>query len=1329
MKSGARIVIVFFILLSHISHPGSGQTFRNLKDSNGKSLSDVRAAVQDREGFLWFATFDGLFRYDSRTLKQYRHSTTDPNSISSDLLKALFCDSKGDLWVGGSRGLDRYNRETDNFTHIEHNLPNTNSGDEKHIYFISEDRDHRILVGTAFGLNSLVVTKNGTKISHILHRTFEESTQTIGSVSQTRNGDFWAGSFNGLIQVPGKGAPRLFRINSTDKSPSVNQFAVQYMDDRNVIWLGPGSGGIVRFDITTERFTPITEFVGQDGKLPIVYKIFPDGHGKMWIASYSGLALFDPVSRKSIWYKNKLGDVHSLPDNYVQSICLDQQGGVWLGSYYSGITNFYPNSPQFTPWPSDVKGSDDIRYADSYIGASKNGTLWLIDKDLNRLRFFDRSGTSTNAFRLNLRPKNHYSRFYLDKGNTLWAAGYSVLTSYDPETGAYHDYPMTVQGQKELEAGQVYNIFEDSRGRFWLIGSFGAILFDKQTGRFTKYKGVSYALSIFEDSRHHIWIGGSDEVFLLRQGKSDFEELFTDKSTSDGNFASVWRMAEDRKGRIWAITRQGLQLFDPRSGKFLIDPKVQLSRMQDIQVDHSGYVWLATEADLTRYHPDLGTLQTYGPQDGIPFNGITRPACSVQGLDGSLYFLANQGVFHFSPARFKTQNNPSPIVFTGLMLSDREIKPGDDTRLLTRSLNRTKNLALKHDQNIFSISFALLSYPRSERNRYAYKLEGFNDKWTFTANPSATYMNLPPGDYVFNVRAANGDGFWNTRPAQLKITILPPWWRTWYAYLCYVFLALAAIYAVTRFFWLRSTFIRENALHQLKLDFFTNISHEIRTHLSLISGPLEQVYEQFKGGQDIENNLNYARSNSERLMLLVNELLDFRKIQSGGLILKVREHNVVKIVKNVLAAFEHTAHEKNIETTLTSTDTEVLLWFDIAQMQKVFYNLISNAYKFTPEGGKIVVRIVETSNEVVISVEDNGKGIPQEHLRKLFHYYYQADSEQPGYGIGLALSKSIVEQHHGYLTAESRAPSDKSPGQTVLNIRMLRENRHFASGQLDTANGNFADNIMEEAVSMPLPTHTSTSTRTNTILIIEDNDELRAFIAELFQGEFNILEADGGLRGLELAGEHMPDIILSDVMMPGIDGLEVCKRLKADNATAHIPVVLLTARTQSEQVIEGLTAGVDDYLIKPFDPRILRLKINILIRLRDEMKERYRQSVFEAPLPAIGVAQNMNDAFIDRLRTIVIENISDPDFGVNEIAVRIGISVSPLYRKMRSLTGMTLNEFVKAIRLNEAKKLLESGSFSVKEVAWMIGFEDAKYFSKEFTKVFGKTPIEFKRRA
>ncbi|GAA4442517.1 hypothetical protein GCM10023091_29500 [Ravibacter arvi] len=965
------------------------------------------------------------------------------------------------------------------------------------------------------------------------------------------------------------------------------------------------------------------------------------------------------------------------------------------------------------------------------MGLTPDQRPWLMAQDKKQVVLFDRTTNKTVGYSLDAGFVKNIDHFFIDEQDVIWCAENTLLRSYDLKTGLRKDYPFPSRLVVPNGRSRVLCIIQDRFGRLWVGGGPGLLRFDKQTATFHD-TGVQAVLgSLLEDSKGNIWGGDDNQVWLIRNGTEQAEKILLNQTVSPENagYAFVWRIAEDPAGRIWLATLQGIRLYDPGTRRFDLY-RDDVNRLplsgDDIQSDPDGYLWISNGNRLLRFHPDKKTLQSYGYKDGLPKNALLLLNATMKDRTGTLFFNTTREMFSVNTHQVSTNDKQAPLVISSLRLFNKVVRANDETGILTQDVSRVKEIVFRHDQNIFSLDFALLSFARSHQNKYRYRLDGFDKEWNDAPVPSATYMNLPPGTYTFLVEAANGDGYRNPKPLQLKITVRPPWWKTWYAYLSYLLLTALIVYTVTRFFWLRSSFRRENALNQAKLDFFTNVSHEIRTHLSLISGPLERVYEQFKTGKNIENNLNYARNNSDRLMLLVNELLDFRKIQSGNVRLQVQAYDVVKIIKSVLSAFEHLAKEKDIETVLVCPETEVRLWFDVAQMQKVFYNLLSNAYKFTPDGGKVRVCITETPDEVHISVEDNGKGIAKEYLAQLFTYYYQADSEKPGYGIGLALSKKIVEQHRGRLTAESRPASGPEPGSTVLAVHLRQNKRHFSPDEIKSEDTGEIVPVFTETAGVTANGTAERPQTGNTILVIEDNDELRAFIRELLGGKFNTLEASNGLQGLELAREHIPDLVLCDVMMPGMNGLEVCSELKNTTATAHIPVVLLTARTQNEQIIEGLASGADDYLTKPFDPRILELKIDNAIRVRDNLMERYRRSLFQEQDSGDSLARDLNEAFIARLKTLVAENISDPDFGVNELAREMAMSVSALYRKLRSLTGMTVNDFVKSIRFNEARKLLESGVYLVSEVATMIGFEDNRYFSREFKKIFGKNPNEIR---
>lgn len=1308
----------------------TAQSFRNISENEIDPIAGVLAIAQGHDGLMWFGTMNGLISYDTRTLKPYRKDIKG-NPLFEDI-RDILCDSQGRIWVGTASGLTLYNPKNIDIKHFKHDPARANTLSNGYVNCLMEDSKRQIWVGTQHGLSRVNARRGTSIVSRHLQSEFKGSALNIKCLAEDKEGNLWLGTTGGLIKMPANGGkPKLHRMPEVKNETSLNEFLSVFVLDNGALWLGSASGGLIKFDVGTENFSKIQKLKSPTGNYPIIRKITSDRRGKLLLATSSGLAHFDPSTEEADWYINQPGDPHSLPDNSLFSVYLDNQGGLWLGSYFGGISYFHFNSPRFKRWPFGPEDPRAGSFVNAWIGKSRTNRMWSISDTIDKLLLFDSSGKNPETFPLKLSAEADYYSFYFDQNEVLWAGGKTVLTSYDIRRGSYHHYPLLLQG--ESAGGRTYKITEDSYGHFWVGGSYGLLLFDKTTGTFTKDPTVSYAATIFEDSRRNVWIGGKAGLYRVKPHTERFPKPTIEKIHSQAELVMAWSINEDRWGKIWAACHTQLLSYNPKKNQFELNTDIPREAALDVVPDKLGYLWVNASSLLYRYHPKERTLQSYSAQDGLPSKGTLMQAGGSTDKDGNLYFVTDKGAFKFDPTTISALKRNSPIILTSLKLYNKTVRTGDSTGLLPKPITTIKEITFRHDQSIFTLDFALLDYIKSDVNKYAYKIDGIDRDWNYVKTPSATYTNLPAGSYTFQVKAANGDDVWSENPLQVKINILPPWWRTWYAYLFYLLLTAVIVYSITRFFWIRSSFRRENTLNQMKLDFFTNVSHEIRTHLSLISGPLEKAHQQATEGKNNENYLNYARASSDRLMLLVNELLDFRKIQSGSLRLQVREHDVISVIKSVVAAFEHVAKEKGIETLQIFPETQVLLWFDIAQIQKVLYNLLSNAYKFTPEGGRVVVRVLMISNEVRITIEDNGKGMSEEHLQKLFTYYYQADSEKPGYGIGLALSKSLVEQHHGHLTAESRQFNGSSTGKalsggTTLTITMLQGNRHFTADQLAVNQNEYVGSMLAERFILPANAPIKNAKHINTILIIEDNDQLRVFIRNLFEEDFKILEADNGLRGLELAGEHLPDIVLSDVMMPEMNGIEVCNRLKNNISTAHIPVILLTARTQNDQIVEGLESGADDYLIKPFDPRILELKVNNLIRVRDDLKERYQQSVFVNQRDGSSIAQDVNEAFIARLREMVTENISNPDFGVNDLASQVGMSVSVLYRKLRTLTGMTVNEFVKAIRLSEAKILLESGVYNVAEVATFIGFDDSKYFSKEFRKVFGKNPNEVKKQ-
>lgn len=1337
-----RKILKYLIILSQLGHflnvhsPAFAQPiFRHFTKQDGAPENTlVNKIIQDKRGFMWFATTDGLFKYDSRIFTAYLHDPKDPRSINDNYVQDIICDRRGDLWFAAN-GLVRHNQNNDTFDVFAHNPENKNSLSSNGISCIMEDRRTGLWIGTNKSVDYFSIEGTKVKITRYPLPGKHGGFMRVRCMEEAANGILWIGTDSGLVRIKKDGTEKtVYESVQAESFPATNMVNAIHIDINNEVWVGFKSGGICRLDTTTGKFIALKNFKAENTPFPEVRKFVSDGSNRLWVATTCGLAQLDIPNTHCQWYTNEYGHPNSLTNDVLYAVCVDRQGGVWTGSYGAGIDYFYPESAKFHTlrFPNDPPGTRPFDAA--WIGGQKGKDLWAVPEDRSKVMFFKPRGGTHRTLPVPLNPPSAYSVFFVDRDGIIWSGGFSVLARYDLRKGKIDYYPLRVGNQKQSIKGRTLYIFEDSKKRLWVAGEFGLLLFDKRSNIFEipfadggkSLLGVGGFSCITEDSMQNLWVGGRS-LYVLKTGSNGFENIRFDRQPDPSHSGAIYSIKEDASGRVWFGTGDaGLQVYNPVQnwvGPYHKGRKLSIGVASCIQLDSQGYIWLNGEG-LTRYHPDHQTIQHFDQKDGLPSDQL-RIEANFQDLDGTLFYGTPNGIFYFNPGEIKVNKNEQPIVFSSLKLFNKPVQAGDETGVLSQSLYTSKEIVFRHDQNIFTLDFATLNYIRADKNRYAYMLEGFEKQWNYVSAPSATYTNLSPGSYTFLVKAANNDGYWNKQPARLTITVLPPWWATWYAYLAYLAIFAAAIYAVTRFFWARSTFRRESELYQAKLDFFTNVSHEIRTHLTLIDGPLQKAFQSRSIETDTRNLLSYAKRNSDKLMGLVSELLEFRKMESGEVTLQVSEENLVDHLKIAHSAFELFLREKQITTSLAFPGQQIQVWYDASQMQKVFYNLLSNACKFTPEGGTVQVTVEEDDKFAWVNVIDNGRGISDEHLEKIFESFFQENNHETpnrGYGIGLALSRNIVERHQGRLTVTSRNQAGEER-ETCFRIQLLKGNVHFNPSEISKYHTAMKMPDLPELVEdLPWKGH-SQSISKHTVLLIEDNEELRAFSRQVLENSYKVLEAANGLSGLEIAREQLPDLIVSDIMMSEMDGLDLCTELKSDVRTSHIPIILLTAKGATHHLIQGLKAGADAYIVKPFDIRVLELKIKNLIHIRQVLQHRNN------PFVSVGsdgvVLAALDKQFLARLTALVEQNISDVEFGVTQIAEEMGISLSVLYRKLKALTGMTVNDFVKSVRMQKAVQLLSTKAYNVNEVALMVGFENRKYFSREFRKIYGRLPSKY----
>lgn len=1336
-----KVVFLSFLLVIKIQAQPNKLQFSHLTVEKGLSQSGVISIVQDRMGFMWFGTRDGLNKYDTQKIEIFKHKANDTSSLSSSLnIYALLSDRKGRLWVGTMRGLNLYQPETNNFKRFIHHPKNPRSISNDVIRCLFEDRQGQLWIGTDSGLNILNSKGEFSRIFKKQHQHNSLPDNSIKVIFQDTFSNIWVGTGNGLSKISKKGNSLLYQnfyANPQIKGSLIDDHITSIAADKNGnLWLATHSGGISSFNYKTQKFNNLTHQDGPNSLVSnIVRKVFFDRNNKLWIATIQGLNIYNPDTKKFQLYQNDSNDSKSLNQNSVYDIYQDKTGSIWIGTYFGGVNVYDANSTPFKVFNYKTSSNSVSSNIVRSIVEDRDRNLWIGTEGEGLNKYNVKTGKFTTYKSIpgksNSLSSNLIKAICIDKDNKIWIGSHDGgLDIFDPDKEIFTPYKANPNDPLDLKSRDIQTIFYDSKGRFW-VGTFnqGLFLFNKQTGKFKslllsndalKFK-VKFIKNLFEDNQNNIWVSTDKGAFLLENQSSKFKNI---SDLLKIKLTDVNLVQQDSKNTIWIGTyNDGLFAYHPKTKKitqYTQENGLPSNNVLGILEDNSGFLWLSTDNGLSKFKGN--NFKSYTARDGLPGNVFNNNSY-LKDKNGRLYFGGYMGLVSFIPAEIKENFNTSSIVFTGLKLFNKPVSINDESALLTKNINLTKEITFSHDQNIFTVEFALLNFIKSEKNQYAYKLEGFEGDWNYVNNPTATFTNLPSGTYQLMVKGKNNDGYWSKTPAILEIKINPPFWKTWWAFILYVLIFAGVLFLFIRYLIIRERLKKESEVHQMKLDFFTNVSHEIRTPLTLIMGPLENLLDYTQGNQFVNKQLLLVRNNANRLSRLINELLDFRKAESGKLKLNITASNIVDFTKEIFLSFQHLAAEHQITYNFETSDEDIELYFDKEQLEKVFFNLLSNAFKFTPDKGKITVTVSTDDEYTYINFEDNGKGISVQDKEKLFTNFFQVEDlskRNIGTGIGLALSKKIALLHHGDIFVSTEGLNKGS----VFTLKLKKGIKHFRKDEINLRYRNSDDLSHYTLVDTTVLPEEEIFTKTDikdkpTILIVEDNQDVRNFILQSLNG-YNVLEAEHGLLGWDLAVEHIPDVIVSDVMMPELDGLELCRRLKTDDRTSHIPVILLTARSGNIHQVSGLKTGADVYLTKPFSVQILLLNINNLLSSREQMRKKFiRQMTLE---PTNVLIESNDQEFLNKVLTHIEDNLSNPDFGVNELATKIGMSTPVFYKKIKSLTDMSVNNFIKSIRLKRAAQLLEQNVLTVYQVSYEVGFNDTRYFAKEFKKQYGKSP-------
>ncbi len=1338
---------ILFLFCFFISHAQNNIAFKHLNVENGLSQSSVLAITQDSKGFIWFGTRFGLNKYDSQNFKIYKNEIGNKQSLSdSEYISTLLSSKDGSLWVGTSSGLNKYNEAKDNFEHAVYDENDPNSLSNSQINCIYQDNKNRVWVGTANGLN-LLTSNTNYRFKRFFYDKGKQPEQ-VYAILEDHNGTIWLSTTKGLMSMSfknGKTIIKHFKDFSEQMDKAIDNHITSFAEDReNNLWIGTKQTGLSKLDlksgiITSYAYNSLnTNGISSNN----IRKIIVDLDGKLWIATLHGLNIYNVETKTFTNIQNEPGNGASLSQNSVYDIFQDRQGIIWVGTFYGGVNILYPDYTPFKIYRSSRTNNGLSGNVVSSITEDSNQNLW-IGTEGEGLNYYDRKNNVYTHYGYSPNnPKSLSSNLVKsvikDKQNRIWIGTHlGGLNLFNPETKSFTRYKSKKNDPSSISNDEITSIFEDSKGRFWVGTNNGLNSFNTETGKFIRNRTgtVGYAVQfIFEDTKHNLWVAGNSGLYQLKNDSDKFTARKVD-NPAKLPYNDVSCISEDGDGNIWLGTyRNGLFKLDTEKHRYYQVKKsdgLPSNNIVGVLEDAQKNLWISTDNGLCKYNPQKKSFNIYNIKDGFPGNEFNYRSI-LKDSNGEFFFGSLSGMVSFFPSEIKDNKDIPKAIFTGLKLFNKPVNLNDDDKLLDSNISVTKSITFKSNQNIFSIGFTVLNFIKPDKNLYAYKLLGFEKKWNYVNIPSANYTNLSAGNYTLLVKGSNNDGLWTETPTALRLKVLPPFYQTWWAYMIYLGLVAAILFIVVRYLLMKAILKKEKEINEHKLEFFTNISHEIRTPLTLIIGPLEQIIDKTRNEPELNRDLQPIKNNADRLMTLVTELLDFRKAGSGRIALKVSPGNVVKFCREIFLAFENMALANNITYTFESEKEAIEIHFDKVQMEKVIFNLLSNAFKFCPTDGKIDLKILDDKNHVHIKICDNGKGIPKETQANLFQNFYQvAPSTNVGTGLGLSLSKSISELHHGTIELDSDFETKMKPGFTCFTVNLKKGKAHFKEEDFivdyicydDAANYNLQyrpkDNA-ENTTAMPL----IKSEKKFTILIIDDNAEIRNFIKTSLTDIYLVHECENGLQGWKTAIELIPDLILSDVMMPEMDGLELCRKLKTDLRTSHIPVILLTARSAYIHQLNGFENGADSYITKPFNIKILLLNIHNLLTARETIKKKYAQVIMIDPKDL--VINKTEQDFLSKIISIIEEHMADPDFGVPFLASEIGMSQSVLYKKMPALTDLSVNDFIKSIRLKTAAKLLLQQNYgNISEIAYSVGFNDRKYFSIEFKKQFGKSPSEF----
>jgi signal transduction histidine kinase/ligand-binding sensor domain-containing protein/DNA-binding response OmpR family regulator len=1335
--SAGKLLLLLSLFLANVSGSVIAQqddlTFETLPLDQGAS-THVSWILQDRTGFIWVAAWSGLYMYDGYGFVSYKHDPDDTSSIANNGLSTIYEDKAGVLWLGSWSGLERFDRATGTFKHFTPNPQAPTSDPSNNVCTISEDKSGTLWVGAWGGLYQF--DRFTGRFSSLRHDSTDPGSIAHNSVQviyEDKGGSLWFGTPAGLDKFSFETHQFIHCLSNsrewrTLSLMSIAEYSITSIlgDDAGMIWLGTNRG-LVEYNPkegTSVRYEhPLTGMqVAPYARTGVVTMCRDPLSASLWTVTANGLFTF----------RKESGTFVRRAEKAFTSLCVERSGTLLVGTDTELLKSKMARPP-FRKYPMGDIGCGP--------GIGVDGFLWIFGYKKGWQKFDPRTGQFVpysfgDEYLLFVFPAEQGGAMCFSRPDGSWCIRDSlgnVAFSLEPHA--------SVLGPSLTEYTKFWSFGVHTRRGYYCGSNGGGVyLLDPRTKRASEVLNLQQSICwIYEDGLGFLWAATvMGRLVRYDQVQATYTEFVPETGNpSSWNGKPVNWVCEDSKGRLWFATSAGVARFERSASSFThFTEKDGLlnNDARGIKEDDHGCLWVSTTKGISKFDPETGRFMNYDASYGLDPAADVFLGGMVRAGNGEMFFGGAHGLTGFHPDSIRDNLFIPPIVITSFRKFNIPYPVSNEIRL-------------PYDENFISFEFAALSYISPEKNQYAYMMEGVDRDWVYCGTRHyASYPNLNPGDYVFRVKGSNNEGVWNKSGTSIAVVISPPWWRSRWAYGFYILALLSAAYGAWKMQMRRVKIHHEyemskfeaaklHEVDELKSRFFANISHEFRTPLTLILGPIKRMRDASDDEQARED-LGLVHRNATRLLELVNQLLDLSRLESGNMKLQAAPENIIPLLKGLLQSFCSYAERKNISMAFTSSAENIVVYFDREKLQKIITNILSNAFKFTPQGGRVELSVTQGARFVSVRISDTGIGIPAGEIPRIFDRFYQVDGshagKQEGTGIGLSLTRELVELHKGTITVESeegrgtaftvRLPLGKAhlKPEEVCEPQDLHERK---DGEAMASPAILGDE--ERPQSGDVPRATLSEPQKPALLIVEDNGDVRQYIRRDLEREYTILEARDGADGWNTSIAEMPDIIVSDVMMPKLDGFALCAKLKGDERTSHIPVILLTAKASSRDKIEGFETGADDYIMKPFEPAELRARLRNLLDQKARLHEYFRKhGLFEIEEQKI---TPVDQKFLQNAVATITEHLSDPAFGVESLAGEMAVSRSLLLKKMEALIGELPSEFIKRTRLNKAARLIEHGFGNITEIAFEVGFNNPSYFAECFRKQFGCPPSRYHR--